>query len=76
MKPEDIIKALAAICDGIIESVAVAGKQGAPGGVLYSAMMAHGCSLAQFQSLMGGIVKAGKLVQRGNLYFVPTCAPL
>lgn len=60
-----------AILDAVVESVAVAGSQGAPGGVLYSALMAHGCSLNQFQSIMGALVSTGKLRQEGNLYFVP-----
>lgn len=61
--------ALLQIVDAIVDSVKAAGSHGAPAGVLYSALMAHGCTLSQFQSLMGAIVSAGKLTQRGHLYF-------
>lgn len=64
------IQALRAICDAIVESVAVAGSQGAPGGILYAALMASGCSLNQFHSIMAGLVSAGKLTRQGDLYFV------
>jgi hypothetical protein len=53
----------------IVDSVRVAGSMGAPGGTLYAALMAHGCTLEQFESLMGALVRAGKLQKRGQLYF-------
>lgn len=62
-------KALALLVSAVVDSVAVAGPLGAPAGVLYSALMAHGCSLSQFQSLMGALVRLGKLRQEGDLYF-------
>lgn len=61
---------IALICEAIIESVAVAGPLGAPAGTLYAALMAHGCTLDQFNSIMGALVRIGKLRQQGNLYFV------
>lgn len=64
------LKALKAICDGILETVQLAGPLGAPGGHLYAALMAHGVSLEQFEQLMGGLV-AGKLLRKqGDCYFV------
>lgn len=35
-----------------LEAIDAGGDTGAPGGVLYAAMMAHGASLSQFQSFM------------------------
>jgi len=58
------------VADAIIESVAVAGKQGAPGGSLYAALMTHGFTYEQFEQIMSGLVKTGKLEKRGQLYFV------
>lgn len=60
------------IADAICESVAVAGSVGAPGGVLYAALMAHGCSLNQFESMMSALVCAGRLTKRSECYFVKT----
>lgn len=58
------------LVDAIVESVKVAGTQGAPSGILYLALMAHGCTLAQFESIMGVLVRVGKLTKRGETYFV------
>lgn len=61
--------ALAAIVAAVIDAVKVAGPLGAPAGVLYAALMSHGCTLSQFQSLMSALVRAGKVRQEGHLYF-------
>ena len=57
------------VCDAVIESVALAGKMGAPGGSLYAALMVHGFTLAQFEAIMDALVRIGKLRRSGNLYF-------
>ncbi len=62
------ITALRQIAAAIIESVKAAGPLGAPGGVLYAALMAQGCTLHQFEQIMGGMVRAGKLTKRGDCY--------
>ena len=63
------IAAIQAIAGIIVDVVKAAGPQGAPAGVIYAALMAHGCSLDQFNQLMGAIVGAGKLRKEGLLYF-------
>jgi len=50
------IKALQSIGKGIIESANLS-PIGAPSGVIYSALMGHGASLNQFQSIMDTLVK-------------------
>jgi len=65
----DQLKALKSICDAVIDSVKLAGPLGAPAGPLYAALMAHGCSERQFESLMAGLVRANKLRKSGHLYF-------
>ncbi len=62
-------EAIMAVFDAIVESVAVAGDHGAPGGTLYAALMSVGLSYDQFESLMGMLVASGKLTKRGQLYF-------
>jgi hypothetical protein len=64
------MQALKAIVESVVEAVKAAGPSGAPGGILYAALMAHGASQSQFESLMAGLVKAGKLTKQGHLYFV------
>lgn len=65
------LTALRELLAAVVDAVKVAGSNGAPGGVLYSALMAHGCTLAQFEGVMGALVRTGKLERRGELYFAP-----
>lgn len=57
------------IADAIIEAIRAAGPLGCPAGVLYAALMPHGCSLAQFESIMAGLIAAGKVADKGGCYF-------
>jgi hypothetical protein len=65
---ERALQALTLLIDAVIDSVAVGGTDGAPGGVLYAAMMGQ-VSLSQFEDLMRFLVAVGKLTKRGDLYF-------
>lgn len=58
------------ICDAIVDCVRASGSKGEPGGTLYALLMSAGCTLEQFNQIMSGLVKAGKVVKRGELYFV------
>jgi hypothetical protein len=62
--------ALKVAVDAVMEGVKAAGPHGAPGGVIYAAMMAHGASFNQYTGLMGAMVRAGKLTKTGELYFL------
>lgn len=62
--------ALRAIVGAVVQAVAEAGPTGAPSGVLYAALTAHGCSLSQYQSLMGALVRNGTLRADGDVYFI------
>lgn len=64
------VNPLALILDAIVESVAVAGSHGTPGGVLYSALMASGCTLTQFHQLMALLINSGRVMLRGECYFI------
>jgi hypothetical protein len=63
MTPEQV-RALQQIAKGIIESC----QTFAPGGVIYAALMSKGCSLNQYQQIMGQLVQAGMLTQDGECY--------
>jgi len=63
------MEALAQIGRAIVDTVRASGAKGAPGGHLYAALMASGCSLATFEQIMGALVDAGLLAKRGQCYF-------
>ncbi len=67
--------AMRLIVDAVLDAIKAAGPTGAPGGVLYAALMQQGCSLSQFQSLMGGLERAGKVRRDGELYFIAEQVP-
>jgi hypothetical protein len=61
--------AIRAISKAIVQTVKAAGEPvGAPGGILYAALMASGCTLSQFQSIMYALIGAGYLRQSGECY--------
>ena len=61
-------RALALIVEAVIDAVKTAGPTGAPGGVLYAAMMSFGCTLQQFESLMSMLVRTDVLKRDGQCY--------
>jgi hypothetical protein len=63
--------ALRAVADAFLEAVAIAGEDGAPGGVLYAAAMGR-LTQHQFEQIMAGLVRAGKLRKEGHVYFTAT----
>lgn len=63
------IAAIAQLLSAIAETVADSGEQGAPGGVLYAALMHVGVTLSQFDALMGVLVASGRMQKIGDLYF-------
>jgi hypothetical protein len=64
------IQAIRMLADAIVDAVKAAGPMGAPGGVIYAALMAHGLTLSQYDQLMSGLVQVGKLTRHGDLYKV------
>ncbi len=64
------IKAVREIAGAIIDTVKASEPIGAPGGVMYAALMAHGCTLQQFEGIMGGLVRANLLRKSGDCYHV------
>ena len=58
------------IADAIIDTVREAGITGCPGGALYMAMQQHGCTIEQYNIIMGTLVECKKLRKHGDLYFV------
>lgn len=48
---------------------------GVPGGTLYAALSAYGCSLELFLDLVGELVRTGRLRKSGHQYFPPEGSP-
>ncbi len=74
MTEQQILKVLRMISDAIVESVKAAGPLGAPAGVMYAALMQHGCTLDQFNQFTGALVSCGKLRRQGDLFFIANAA--
>jgi hypothetical protein len=62
------VHALKLVLEAVISAVSAAEPHGAPGGVIFAAMHAQGCSLGQYESIMSGLVSIGKLRRSGDLY--------
>jgi hypothetical protein len=61
------VQTLVKVATAIVETVAEC-PQGAPGGVLYAALMSR-MSLQTFEQIMAGLVDAKRLRRSGELYF-------
>lgn len=60
--------ALLGIAKAIVETINET-PSGAPGGILYAALMAHGCTLGQFEWIMAALVSLGKIRKSGDCYY-------
>ncbi len=61
--PQLLNQILKMIADSIVDTVKETGPSGAPGGHIYAALMAHGCTLAQYEGIMSGLIQAKKLLK-------------
>ena len=68
MTTQDQIQAMKAILDAVIDAIK-ASPMGTPEGSLYALLMTQGCSLNQFQAIIGALCKAGKIRKEGHLLF-------
>lgn len=60
------------ILDAVVESVP---PEGAPGGILYAALMQHGFTYNMFCDVMALLVQQGRLRKVGEVYY-KTAAPV
>lgn len=60
-------EALRLLSAAIIEAIDTAGPAGAPSGTVYAGLVAHGCTLEQYEQITDGLVKAGMLTRTGHL---------
>jgi len=62
------IQAMRKVLDAVIDAVK-ASPMGTPEGSLYAVLMTQGCSLNQFEAIIGALCKAGKIRKQGHLLF-------
>ena len=62
------VEAMTKLCSIIVESVRDMGTMGAPSGPMYASLMQY-MTLEQYQTIMSGLVAAGKLRQVGYVYY-------
>ena len=62
------LQAMKAILDAVIDAIK-ATPEGTPEGSLYALLMTQGCSLNQFQAIIGALCTAGKIRKEGHLLF-------
>ena len=59
------IKAALGILDAVAQTIREVGS--APAGTVYAALMAHGCSLAQFEQIIGILCRARIITRSGDM---------
>ena len=59
-------QAILAVLDILMEAISTAGERGIPSGHLYAILMGK-MTLSQYQSLIGILVKSGKVKDSGHL---------
>lgn len=67
---ETQLNAIRAACEIILDAVKAAGSLGAPGGIIYAGLMSAGCTLEQYECLMSGLVRVGRLRKAGECYYI------
>lgn len=65
---KDQIRAAQRIGLSVLEVIEEAGELGAPSGPMYAALNAQGCSLSQYQSLMGTLQSRGFVTLQSDCY--------
>lgn len=63
------VAAVIEIATAVIDTVYEAREHGAPGGVMYAALMSAGLSLESFEKLMALLIERNFVVKRGDCYF-------
>lgn len=72
MTHDEKARAVRGIALAVLAAIRDAGERGVPGGMIYAALMQHGCSFDGYQTLMGMMVNAGAIERRGECYFAVT----
>jgi hypothetical protein len=60
-RAEQIVAAIRLAMDCILDAARAAGSLGAPSGIVYAGLSAHGMRLATYQSIISSMVNAGQI---------------
>ncbi len=66
---DKLIELMTSLMAAIVQTVQEAGPQGAPGSVIYLALMEQGISYAQYSQIMAKLVEVGTLTVRNHQYY-------
>jgi len=69
MTPHQIL-AVQKLGSAVLEAIEHSGDLGAPSGVMYAALSSQGCTLQQYQSLMGSMKRRGLVSEEGDCYTI------
>lgn len=58
----DVQRAISLAVECILDAAEEAGPLGAPSGVIYAALSAHGMRLQPYQQIVDALVRAGKII--------------
>ena len=73
MTAEQIIAAVSLAMQCIEDAAHAAGPAGAPSGVVFAALQAHGMRLTTYQQILASLVNAGRItIDANHLIRVPT----
>lgn len=64
----EMVDAVMAVCDALLDAVISAGDQGVPGGHLYAGCMTI-MNLETFEAIMAAMVRTGNVTKRGQCYY-------
>jgi hypothetical protein len=64
------LRAMLSVIHGVLDAAHAGGPMGAPDGVMYAAMMAQGCTLAQFAQITSATQSAGLITRSGDLIHI------
>jgi hypothetical protein len=61
-------QATAQVLTALYQTILASGPLGAPGGVMYAALMGQGCTLQQFEGLMSALLRTRLVRKVGDCY--------
>ena len=61
-----VVEALRLAMACILDAAEAAGPMGAPSGVVYAALSAHGLTLPAYQQILDALIQAGKITVSGH----------
>jgi len=66
---DKLVELMTSLMAAIVQTVQEAGPQGAPGPIIYLALMEQGISYAQYSQIMAKLVEVGTLTVRNHMYY-------